>query len=284
MKIKCPSGEEKEIEYCLECIKCYPSPIKKSLLDGRNRERKDRDKPRFGVTRLTSKCLRKSYFDLTEPPVHSLEKLWIFSRGHAIHNFFQKDMPKEDVEVFKEKNFAFFDLIGFVDAVHDGVLYEFKTTANLPETPQEHHILQAQAYFSMFSPGEQEKINKIIIVYFSLSAIKHFEIPKRNVASFLEGHGTILAQALKSMSPPKKEESWLCNHCEFKELCEKAEKGEYKSSEREDSSSVTQRKLPFQENQVTESNNISNGNLGVPKESESSTRNEGVAPKPSESV
>lgn len=263
MKVKCPSGEEKEIEYCLECSKCYPTPIKKSLLAGRKRERTDREKPRFGVTRITSKCLRKSYFDLTEEPVHSLDKLWIFSRGHAIHNFFQKDMPEEDVEIFKEKTFGVFDLIGFIDAVHKGTLYEFKTTANLPETPQEHHILQAQAYFSILSTEEQEKIKKIIITYFSLSGIKYFEIPKRELSPFLEAHGTILAQALISKIPPKKQESWLCSHCEFKELCGKVENGEYKapentseqvphaSSKAEGNQEVTQGKLPFQEKQGT---------------------------------
>lgn len=224
MKVKCPSGEEKEAEFCLECKECYPLPIKKSLLAGRDRERKDRDKPRFGVTRITGNCLRKSYFDLTEEVVHSLDKLWIFSRGHAIHNFFQKDMPEEDCEIFKEKVFGIFDLIGFIDAIHGGTLYEFKTTANLPESPQEHHVLQAQAYFSMLSPEEQEKLEKITIIYFSLSGIKCFEIPKRNVTHFLEANGTILAQALKTKTPPKKDEGWLCKHCEFRDLCDNSEK------------------------------------------------------------
>ncbi len=239
MKIRCPDESEKEIEECLACGKCYPLPIKRSLLAGRSRERKDSEKPRFGVTRITTNCLRKSYFDLTEEISLSLEKLWIFSRGHAIHNFFQKDMPEEDKEIFKEKSFALFDLIGFIDAIYNGVLYEFKTTANLPEVPQKHHVLQAQAYFSLLSPREQVKVNKIIIIYFSLNGIRHFEIPKRDIIYFLEANGTILAQALKSKTPPKKEEGWICEYCEFKELCEKVEKGKYKAPEKENTSEQT---------------------------------------------
>ncbi len=228
-KIRCPNGDIKTAEECLECGKCYPPPVMRKLLAGplKRRSKKKRDKPRFGVTRVTAECLRKSYFDMVEEVIHSLDKFWIFSRGHAIHDFIQADMPKEDVEVFKQVNFALFDLIGFIDAVHEGVLYEFKTTANLPEMPQEHHILQSQAYFSMLSPEEQAKIDKISIIYFSLSNIKHFEIPKRIITPFLEANGTILAQALKTGEPPMKTKSWLCKFCEFKEQCEAADRGEY---------------------------------------------------------
>lgn len=233
MKIKCIDGLDKEVEECLACGKCYPAPIMKTLLGGRNQKRTEREKPRFGVTRVIANCLRKSWFDLVEEVAHPLEKMWVFNRGHAIHDFFQKDMPKKDVEIFKEAKFALFDLIGFIDAVHDGVLYEFKTTATLPEIPQEHHVLQAQAYFSMLSPEEQDRVEKIIIIYFSLNGIKHFEVPKRIITHFLEANGTILAQALKANIPPQKEKSWLCNYCEFKEHCEKVDNGDYKAPEKE---------------------------------------------------
>ncbi len=204
MKIKCPENGEVEPEECLKCGKCFPEPILKSLLSGRNHKRVHRKRPRFGVTYLVSNCLRKSYYQITEEEPIDLEKLWIFSRGHAIHNFFQKDMPKESIELFVKKPFSFFDVIGYVDAVFNNILYEFKTINNIPQIPQDSHILQAQAYFSMLPKEQKDKIEKIKIIYFSLSKIRVFDVPKRDLSPLLEAKGAILAQALKLGKPPKK--------------------------------------------------------------------------------
>jgi len=219
MRVKCPDGSEKEIEECLECSKCYPKFILEILLGGRKKKRKDRSKQRFGVTRLVGGCLRRTYYDLTEEVARPLEKMWIFNRGTAIHEFIQKNIPEEDVEIFVTKEFGHFDVLAFIDAVHGGVLYEFKTTANIPEAPQEAHILQAQAYYSLLPKEKQDKINKLSIIYFSLHKIKEFEVPKRDIIPYLEARGTILANALTSKTEPKREESWLCDHCEFKDFC-----------------------------------------------------------------
>ncbi len=219
MKIKCPDGAVRTVEECKACGKCYPKPIMDLLLKGRDKRKKKEGKPRFGVGRLIS-CLRKAYFDLTEEVPMSIEKLWIFSRGHAIHDYVQKDLPKEDVELFLEKEFGKFNVIGFADAVHDGTLYELKTSATIPDKPKENHIMQAQAYHSMLPEEKQKEIKDIIIIYFSLHKIKYFTIPKRNVLSYLEARGTMLAEALKHGIPPNKEISWLCDYCEYKQFCD----------------------------------------------------------------
>jgi CRISPR-associated exonuclease Cas4 len=220
MKVTCPDKSEKEIDECLNCENpCYPKFILKLLLDGRKKKKKKRDRQRFGVTRLVGGCLRKTYYDLTEEVSRTLEKMWIFNRGTAIHEFVQKDMPEEDVELFLTKEFGHFDVLAFVDAIHEGVLYEFKTTANIPQEPQEHHTLQAQAYYSILPPEKQEKIKKLVLMYFSLHKIKQFEVPKRDITHYLEARGTMLANALTTGTEPKREEGWLCDYCEFKDIC-----------------------------------------------------------------
>ncbi|MBT3940924.1 hypothetical protein HOF46_02745, partial [Candidatus Woesearchaeota archaeon] len=83
MRILCPDGSEKEVDECIECSKCYPKIITKMLLGGRNKKRKKRDKPRYGVTRLVGGCLRRTYYDLTEDVARTLDKMWIFTRGTA---------------------------------------------------------------------------------------------------------------------------------------------------------------------------------------------------------
>ena len=220
MIIKCPIKKTATPEECIKCGKCLPKPIIYSLVSGNNHKRKFLKIPRIGVTYLVNPCLRKSYYQITEEVPIELEKLWIFSRGHAIHNFFQKDLPKKEVEVFLEKKFQLFKTIGYADAIHDNVLYEFKTINNLPNVPQNSHILQAQAYYSILPLEIKEKLLDIKLIYFSLSGIRVFNIPKRDISSLLEAKGTILSQAIKLGKPPRRQRSFLCDYCEYRDICE----------------------------------------------------------------
>ena len=214
VKIRCPDGEIKTPKECLETEKSIPLPILKKVLEGSLRESKKRDRIRFGTTKITTNCLRQSFYQLTEEQVLDLDKLWILSRGHAFHNHF--DFEKN--EVFVEKKFKDFDVIGFIDGIDNNKMYELKTTGNIPEEPQDHHVLQAQAYYSMYP--EKEKIDKIMLIYLSLSTIKTFEVPKRDIIPWLESRGHQLATALKTKTPPPKEKTWLCNYCPFLDICE----------------------------------------------------------------
>nr|AIF09430.1 hypothetical protein [uncultured marine group II/III euryarchaeote KM3_37_C11] len=97
--------------------------------------------------------------------------------------------------------------------------YEFKTTERIPKQPKQEHTMQLQSYFSMLSEAQQKEIKKLVIVYFSLSKIKTFEVEKRNMLGYLEARGTVLVNALKTSTPPPREESYLCNYCEFYDIC-----------------------------------------------------------------
>jgi CRISPR/Cas system-associated exonuclease Cas4 (RecB family) len=221
-KILCPDGVVRDIDEVKNSeFENYPKVVLAALLAGQKpRKKKDPNKkPRFGVTRLTSHCLRNAYYGLVEEVPISLEKLWIFSRGHAIHNFFQDHIPEDEQEVFLELPFANFSAIGFVDVFSDNVMYEFKTIERIPKEPKLTHTMQVQSYFSMLSESKQKKVKKLAIVYFSLSKIKVFEVEKRNMKGYLEARGTVLSNALKTKIPPPREESYLCNYCEFYDIC-----------------------------------------------------------------
>lgn len=227
-KIKCPTGDHKTVQECRDCPNpCLPKPIRHSLLHERDKERKTHEKPTFGVTRLTTNCLRQSYYQLTEEQVHDLEKLWIFSRGHAIHEFITKTLDDKDKEVFIRKDFPDFTILGFIDALHDGTIYEFKTTSNIPSTPQKHHALQAQAYYTLLPIEQQKQIKKLSVIYLSLGKIVSFEVPKRDILPWLIVRAQQLTNALKNNAPPEKEVTWLCNYCDFQEQCEKADKKDF---------------------------------------------------------
>lgn len=219
MKIRCPNGDIKTVEECKACGKCHPEPVHHSLLHGRDRVRTPKEKPAYGVTTLTTNCLRQSYYKLTEEEILDLEKLWIFSRGHAIHEFVTKTLEDGEKEVFVKKEFPHFDVIGFIDALRGDTIYEFKTTANIPEAPQKHHVLQGQAYYSILDPLKQSAIKKIIIVYLSMKKIKHFETVPRNILHWLESRAAILTHALRTKTPPPAEMSWLCRYCDFADKC-----------------------------------------------------------------
>ena len=222
MKIKCPNGHEHTIEnakICPFCLGQIPKPVLHALLAGRDRERSKKEKPAYGIGTLVSECLRQSYYKLTEEQVMELDKLWTFSRGTAMHNFVTQTLDEKEKEIFVKREFPAFDVIGFVDAMHDKTIYEFKTTVNIPEEPQTHHVLQAQGYFSMLSEEKQKEIAKIIVVYLSMQKIKPFEIPKRNIIAYLESRAAQLTSALNKKIPPPKEVGWLCRYCEFEDIC-----------------------------------------------------------------
>lgn len=213
VKIKCSDGEIRTPKECLETEKSIPEPILKKVLEGFLKEKKKNDRWRFGTTRLTSKCLRQSFYQLTEEQILELEKLWVLSRGHAFHNHFSF----EENEKFVEHKFEDFDVIGFIDGIEKNAMYELKTTSNIPAKAQEHHALQAQAYYSMYP--DKEKIDKLLIVYLSMNSIKTFEIPKRDIIPWLEQRGRQLTAALKTNTPPPREKNWLCSYCPFEDIC-----------------------------------------------------------------
>lgn len=222
MKIKCPQGDEHTIDVaktCPHCLNLIPKPVLHALLVGRDRERSKKEKPAYGVGTLVSECLRQSYYKLTEEQVMEIDKLWTFSRGTAMHNFVTQTLGDEEKEIFVKKEFPAFDVIGFVDAMHDKTIYEFKTTTNIPEEPQTHHVLQAQGYYSMLNPEQQKEIAKIIIVYLSMQKIKPFEVQKRDITAYLESRAAQLTHALNKKIPPAREIGWLCKYCEFEKFC-----------------------------------------------------------------
>ena len=57
-----------------------------------------------------------------------------------------------------------------------------------------------------------------------LNKIKTYEVPKLNMLNYLEARGSVLANSLKIASPPPREESYICNYCDFKDICFKRDK------------------------------------------------------------
>jgi CRISPR/Cas system-associated exonuclease Cas4 (RecB family) len=227
VKILCPDGEERHIDDVYDAeYEHFPPVVIKALIAGRGKKRKrnENKKPRFGVTRLTGPCLRRSYYDLVEEVPITLSKLWIFSRGHAIHNFFQEHLDETENEIFLSQDFGLFDAIGYVDVLSDNVMYEFKTIQSIPDKPKPEHLMQIQSYYSMLSPDKQSKIKKLCIVYFSLNKIKTYIVPKLDMLNYLEARGSILANSLNTSIPPSREESYICNYCDFKDMCFKRDK------------------------------------------------------------
>jgi CRISPR-associated exonuclease Cas4 len=222
IKIKCPSGKIHTLEECEKCPYCkeaLPGPMLSSLLNGKKKPRKEQQKPTFGIGLLVSPCLRQSYYKLTEAQVLELEKLWILSRGQALHSFVTSALGEEEKEVFVKKEFPNFDIVGFIDALQNGTIYEFKTTATIPTAPQTSHLLQAQAYFSLLPDAEKEKITNIKIIYLSLQNVKVFDVPKRDITPYLEARAYQLLNALQTKTPPEKEVTWQCKYCEFYKNC-----------------------------------------------------------------
>ncbi len=223
IKIKCPSGiihnTFEECEACPYCTAQVPKPILSSLLNGKKTQPKEHPKPTFGIGLLVSPCLRQSYYKLTETQILELEKLWILSRGQALHSFITSALGESEKEIFVKKEFPNFDIIGFIDAMQAGTIYEFKTISTIPTAPQTPHLLQLQAYFSLLPEEEKTKVSALKLIYLSLQNVKVFDVPKRDITPYLEARGFQLLNALQTKTPPEKEVNWQCKYCEFYNHC-----------------------------------------------------------------
>src|SRR3990172_3973078 len=104
VKIKCPHGEMhaslEECKHCPHCEEMFPGPVLHSLLNGRDRERKPKDKPTFGVGLLVSNCLRQSYYMLPEPTKSNIKSIKIVYL--SLQNVKTFEVSKRDITPFLE--------------------------------------------------------------------------------------------------------------------------------------------------------------------------------------
>jgi CRISPR/Cas system-associated exonuclease Cas4 (RecB family) len=103
--------------------------------------------------------------------------------------------------------------VGYVDAIANGAIYEFKATKRLPTEPLDAHALQASIYAAMFG-AEKAKI-----VYVSEKEAREFEVaPFAGVREFLADMAGQIRAGVPNI-PTGLTHPWSCDRCEYRTHC-----------------------------------------------------------------
>jgi CRISPR/Cas system-associated exonuclease Cas4 (RecB family) len=163
-------------------------------------------------------CLLKSFYErklgrkLLEP------KVVILSFGTIVHSALQDVLRKEGYETEVEKGFDIPNgtLFTHTDALHPEHSLEIKTITGMPHEILSQHYLQSNTYTSVHRRpigyvGYIHKPSGICKVFSHQQDQRQFEyVLMRSVR---------LITHLKTNSTPVPEPSWLCQYCEYTDLC-----------------------------------------------------------------
>ena len=236
--IKCPKQGEIPLDMCGYCEKpCLPRFETRALFDRIGYQR-------YGLhATILLDCLRRSFLEkkaVVYLPVPTLLSIYF---GSLIHEPWGKYADEEEVLV--GKRFGELEVVGFIDAIHDNVLYELKTTrGKIPGEPQERDMLQLQCYWSIVKDehfelvpreeGKRGRIRKIVpgrkveglkLQYLSTTtaASRIFDVPMVDRSEFLEGRARQLVEALRSNRIPERALGEQCEWCMYREPCKRYE-------------------------------------------------------------
>jgi len=107
-------------------------------------------------------------------------------------------------------------IAGTPDAFNDKFVIEIKTVNKIPEKPYKHHLMQLNAYLWL----THRRIGYIVYIEKKTGRVKVFEHTFND-----ELHDEFIRRAIKYYEAikynitPEREESFLCNYCEWKFMC-----------------------------------------------------------------
>jgi len=117
-------------------------------------------------------------------------------------------------------------LVGHLDCYDPdtATVMDFKSTHMLEwqlktgKLPHAHHVKQLQIYLFLF--GDTIPIKKLMLYYMDMKIPPTpFEVPLQDVRGWAEDRVKGLHRSIGRGEPPPKEHSYLCNYCQFREIC-----------------------------------------------------------------
>jgi len=167
------------------------------------------------VTALVHDCLRKCFYSQTMGNYFNLKTLITFWIGKQLHKtpiLKQNEVPLKWEGIF-----------GTVDDYEDGVLVEKKTCNTKYNNPLDHHKKQVE-YYSVMLRKNDLPFKEGHIVYINLvdKEVTEFEVSVRDIKKIQEEmiiKKEIINKAIETGEPPKRHITWLCNYCEFANIC-----------------------------------------------------------------
>jgi len=213
----------------------------------------DHERTGIHVTDLTG-CLRKAWYEKTQTQPEYLHSRAYLVIGNAMHGHLENFQGEGEAE----RKIEALGIEGTMDMYHEGVIVDYKTTRwlNPAKTPYGSHAQQVNIYAEMMrSLGFDVK--RLFIQYIDMSGptkcktckamfepdetgylscprcgreysaahagaelIEIEQYPREEVQQYITERRDYLLSSLRTNEAPQKEPSFLCDYCNFKQICE----------------------------------------------------------------
>jgi len=169
------------------------------------------------VTEATQ-CLLKSFLQRNVRRALLEPKVVVLSFGNLIHEALHEPLERRGYKTEQEGKYELKDvtLYGHTDALASDHTLEFKTVSRMPHEPLSHHLLQDNAYNFIFD----RPTGYILYIHKPSGLVTVFPIPKReDQFKYVYLRAIRLSLLLNRNTLPQPEPSWLCDYCEYRDLC-----------------------------------------------------------------
>ena len=196
-----------------------------------NRELRERTHKVFYASEL-GYCPLKIFFSITRPRMAEVRALKVFKLGDLAHEFVQQvlqDTYGAEAEVPIRQvvdDTRGIELHGRIDVLHEGVPYELKSAARLPDSPYDHHVAQINAYLNLLGADEG------YLVYVEKNSFEIAQFPVRRDADLwrrcLEKirlvHDAVETDSQSDLYSAAGEHldegnTWECRYCTYRDIC-----------------------------------------------------------------
>jgi CRISPR/Cas system-associated exonuclease Cas4 (RecB family) len=169
-------------------------------------------------TTQSVQCLLKSFNERKFGRKLLDSKITLLTFGRIIHLALQDDLKKEgfDIEVEKQQDLPNGILWTHTDAIKDKASMEIKTISSMPTDILSHHYLQSNTYVNV----NKLEIGYVPYIHKPSGIIKVFSHkPDQRQYIYVCSRATRLIHHLRTNVRPEPEPSWLCQYCEYTDIC-----------------------------------------------------------------
>jgi len=163
-------------------------------------------------------CLLKSFLFRKSKRILLNPKIVILSFGDLVHEAIRKPLEKHHFICEFENSIPItkYTLYSHSDAVGDLYGLELKTITRMPHEILTHHFLQTNTYHYI----NKELPYHVVYIHKPSGTVKVFPLqPHRESFDYITRRAVRLCYCLERNLMPKPEPSWLCQYCEYVDVC-----------------------------------------------------------------
>jgi CRISPR/Cas system-associated exonuclease Cas4 (RecB family) len=182
----------------------------------------EQELPNYSLSEVSTtqavQCLTKSFSERRFKRAPAEPKTVILSFGRLVHIGLQQQLRKVGYETEVEKAYDLENctLWTHADAIHSDHVLEIKTCSSIPHNILYHHFLQANTYAMVHGKTK----GHVVYVHKPSGICKVMDfVPNTDSFILVCARAMRLAKYLHDNVMPPPEPSWLCQYCEYLDIC-----------------------------------------------------------------